>query len=385
MNEAPTLPRILIVDDEQINVKVLVDLLRPSYTLLIARDGFQALDRLRGDALPDLALIDVMMPGMTGLELCRKMKTDARLAEVPVIFVSALVQPYFETEGFEVGAVDYIAKPISPPIVLARVRTHLALRAASRELAKRNRTLEEIVEARTREVALTQDMTIQAFASLVEARDNETGAHVVRTKRYVHVLGEEMLRDPRFENSLTIREVELMAKAAPLHDIGKVGIADAILQKPGKLTPEEFEIMKRHATIGSNALTAVLREGAEFSKFLRFAIEITSAHHEKWDGSGYPNGLAGEWIPLPARLMALADVYDALTCRRVYKRAMSHEEAVTIITDGRGKHFDPGVVDAFVRRAVDFAEIAASLREPDREGEFSALPHALIGRERGAA
>ena len=364
-------PRILIVDDEPINVKVLVDLLRPNYSLIVARDGFQALDRLKADPLPDLALVDVMMPGMTGLELCRKMKTDARLVEVPVIFVTALGQPANETEGFDSGAVDYITKPVSPAIVLARVRTHLALRAASRELQSRNQSLEDLVAQRTRELALTQDMTIQALAGLVESRDKETGAHVLRTQRYVQALGEEMLRDPRFEAQLSPRQVELMAKAAPLHDVGKVGIPDSILQKPGKLTPEEFEIMKRHTVIGGEALAAVAAEARFGVGFLRYGVEIASSHHEKWDGSGYPKGLAGEQIPLAARLMALADVYDALTCERVYKPAFSHEEAMSMIIDQRGRHFDPGVVDAFLRRGDDFAAIAASLREPETEGSFS--------------
>jgi len=365
--DAPSPPRILVVDDEPINVKVLVDLLRPNYQLVVARDGFQALERLQNGVLPDLALVDVMMPGMTGLELCRKMKTDVRLAEVPVIFVTALGQPNHETEGFESGAVDYIAKPISPSIVQARVRTQLALRRASRELAERNRSLEEMVDQRTCELALTQEMTIQALASLVEARDNETGAHVVRTKTYVRILGEEMLRDPRYVGVLSMRDVELMAKAAPLHDIGKVGIPDAILQKPSKLTEGEFEVMKRHTLIGCHALDAAARQGAHSSDFLRYAIEISAGHHEKWDGSGYPYALSGELIPLSARLMALADVYDALTCKRVYKRAMTHEEAVGIIVEGRGKHFDPGVVDAFLRRDGDFAEIAVNLREPENQ------------------
>jgi putative two-component system response regulator len=372
------LPRVLIVDDEPMNLKVLVDLLRPNYTLVVARDGFQALERLKATPLPDLALIDVMMPDMTGLELCRRMRMDARLAEVPVIFVSALGQTSDETEGFESGAVDYITKPISPSIVQARVRTHVALRRATRALSERNQTLEEIVDQRTRELAETQDLTIQALASLVEARDNETGGHVVRSQRYVRLLGAEMRRDPRFEACLTQRDVELMAKAAPLHDIGKVGIPDAILQKPGKLTAEEYEVMKTHTIIGRRALSIVSGENTKPSEFLRFAIEITGSHHEKWEGTGYPEALAGEAIPLSARLMALADVYDALTCERVYKRALSHAEAKAIIETGRGGHFDPGVVDAFLRCERAFDEIAVSLRASDGEPRFGAFTHQAL-------
>jgi putative two-component system response regulator len=366
MIETPR-PRVLVVDDEPMNVKVLVDLLRPSYNVVVARDGFQALERLRTSPLPDLALIDVMMPGMTGYELSRRMQQDAALAEVPVIFVSALSQASDETEGFESGAVDYISKPISPTIVLARVKTHIALRNATRAMSERNQALEEIVEMRTRELAMTQDMTIRAFASIVEARDNETGAHLLRSQRYVRLLGEEMRRDPRFETRLTPRAVELMGKAAPLHDIGKVGIADSILQKPGKLTAEEYEIMKTHTDIGRRALMIVSGENSRTSDFMRIAIEITGSHHEKWDGTGYPEGLADEAIPISARMMALADVYDALTRERVYKPAMSHREAKAIIVAGRGSHFDPGVVDAFLRREREFEEIATTFRELDAE------------------
>lgn len=359
MPELQALPRILIVDDEPINVKVLVDLLRPAHHLIVARDGFQALERMASGPLPDLALIDVMMPNMNGLELCRRMKRDARLAEVPVVFVSALGQEHDEAEGFEAGAVDYITKPISPTITQARVRTHLALRRAWRELAVRNHDLEQLVEARTREVALTQDVTVRALASLVETRDNETGRHVIRTQHFVRRLAEEMRKDARYFQVLDDRAVDLMYKSAPLHDIGKVGIPDTILLKAGKLTADEFETMKTHTTLGRQALTAAAGASGENSEFLRYAIEITSSHHEKWDGAGYPRGLKGEQIPLSARLMALADVYDALTSARVYKRAMTHAEAAAIIDAGRGKHFDPAVVDAFMRCQPDFQAIAA--------------------------
>jgi putative two-component system response regulator len=366
-----SLPRVLIVDDEPMNVKVLVDLLRPNYSLIVARDAFQAIERLKTQPLPDLALIDVMMPGMTGLELCQHMRLDKRLSEVPVIFVSALGQDRDETQGFASGAVDYITKPVSPLIVQARVRTHIALHRATRELAGRNQSLEEIVAQRTEELARTQDLTVQALASLVEKRDNETSGHVVRTQRYVQSLGDELIGDPRYGPMLTKCSVALMAKAAPLHDIGKVGVPDAILHKPGRLTVDEYEVMKRHTTIGRDALAIVAGETGRGNEFLRYAIEITGSHHEKWDGSGYPDGLSGEAIPLPARLMALADVYDALTCKRIYKSAMSHEDAKQVIVEARGTHFDPAVVDAFLRREREFEAIARELRE-EHSGEVAA-------------
>ena len=364
MIDAEAKPRILIVDDEPINVKVLVDLLRPQYDLVVARDGLQALEQLKRDALPDLALVDVMMPNMDGLELCRQMKRDPRLAETPVIFVSALDQAREEAEGFEAGAVDYIAKPISPSIVLARVATHLALRRASRELALRNRTLEEAVRERTQELATAQDVTIHALTALVESRDQETGSHILRTQRYVRALALQLRLDSRYVRELDDHVVELMCKSSPLHDIGKVAIPDAVLLKPAKLTPEEFEVMKTHTSIGRDALIAAAGDPAKTTEFLRFAIEIAGGHHERWDGSGYPLGLKGAAIPLSARLMALADVYDALRCVRIYKSAMSHERARAIIFEGRGRQFDPGVVDAFARCEDHFAEIAQSLADP---------------------
>jgi putative two-component system response regulator len=363
--DAEAQPRILIVDDEPIAVKVLVDILRPRYGLVVARDGLEALERMKRDALPDLALVDVLMPGMGGLELCRAMKRDSRLGEVPVIFVSALGQSLHEAEGLEAGAADYIAKPISPPIVLARVGAHLALRRASRELARRNRTLEEAVGERTRELALAQDVTIHALTALVESRDQETGGHILRTQHYVRALARQMQSDPRYVCELDDHAVELMCKSSPLHDIGKVAIPDAVLLKPAKLTREEFEVMKTHTSIGRDALITAAGDPANTTEFLRFAIEIAGGHHERWDGSGYPQGLKGEAIPLSARLMALADVYDALRCARIYKPAMPHARAREIILEGRGRQFDPGVIDAFLRCEAIFAEIADRLADPD--------------------
>ena len=364
-------PRILIVDDEPISVKLLVDILRPRYGLVVARDGFEALERLKPDPLPDLALVDVLMPQMSGLDLCRAMKRDPRLAEVPVIFVSALGQSLHEAEGFEAGAADYIAKPISPPIVLARVGVHLALRRAARELACRNKTLEEAVIERTRELAYAQDVTIHALTALVESRDQETGGHILRTQRYVRALALQMRSDPRYLGALNDHVVELMCKSSPLHDIGKVAIPDAVLLKPAKLTREEFEVMKTHTSIGRDALISAAGDPANTTEFLRYAIEIAGGHHERWDGSGYPQGLKGEAIPLSARLMALADVYDALRCVRIYKAAMPHAQAREIILEGRGRQFDPGVVDAFVRCEVHFAEIADRLADPAESVAFA--------------
>ena len=350
--------RILVVDDEPINVKILVDLLRPTYSLVIAKDGAQALERLRGEALIDLVLLDVMMPEMDGLAVCRQMKNDPRTIDIPVIFISALGTTHDEMQGFDLGAVDYITKPISPSIVLARVATHIALRRARQTLAAQNSSLEQMVAERTQELALTQDVTIRALASLAETRDNETGHHLRRTQHFVKRLAEELRHHPHYTEHLTDRTIELMYKSAPLHDIGKVGIPDSILLKPGPLTPDEYAMMKTHPVLGQQALQAAIEEGSKPTEFLQYAIEICGCHHEKWDGTGYPNGLSKEEIPLSAQLMAVADVYDALVSRRVYKPALDHDEAIRIIEGDSGKHFNPAVVSAFGRCKVDFKAIS---------------------------
>jgi putative two-component system response regulator len=279
-----------------------------------------------------------------------------------------------ETRGFECGAVDYITKPISPMVVKARVRTHLQLRQAREELQVYNRELESKVEQRTQDVQRVQDVTIRALASLAETRDNETGNHVRRTQHYVRLLAERLRDHPRFAADLNDTTIALLFKSAPLHDVGKVGIPDAILLKPGRLDGEEFTIMKTHAELGRKALLAatldengqrIIPDDNEAGSFLRYACDIAGSHHEKWDGSGYPEGLKGEDIPLSARLMAVADVYDALICKRVYKPAFPHEEAVDIIVKGRGSHFDPDICDAFIEAGEAFQAIAQRFSDQD--------------------
>jgi putative two-component system response regulator len=269
--------------------------------------------------------------------------------------------------GFDAGAVDYITKPISPPIVVARVQTHLALKAAADFLKDKNAYLEKEVDKRTREVQLIQDVTIMAMASLAETRDNETGNHIRRTQNYVRALAKKLQRHVRFAATLDDATVDMLYKSAPLHDIGKVGIPDTILLKPGKLTPEEFEVMKTHTTLGRDAIIAAENLIDAPSTFLRMAREIAHYHQEKWDGSGYPEGMKGEAIPLSARLMALADVYDALISRRVYKPPFPREKAVAIIREGRGAHFDPDVVDAFVAIEQEFATIADEYADSEED------------------
>ncbi|MHB8204039.1 MAG: response regulator [Desulfomonilaceae bacterium] len=348
---------VLIVDDTPDNISVMSSLLKDLYRVKVATNGETALKIASSHDAPDIILLDIMMPGMDGYEVCRELKSSVLTKKIPVIFITSLLETEDETKGFDIGAVDYITKPVSPPVVLARVKTHLAL-------YDQNRTLEEKVRERTQDLVHGRDVTIHSMAVLAETRDNETGDHIMRTKNYVRILAERLMVHPRFRDSLDLESVELLFKSTPLHDIGKVGVPDRILLKPGKLTVEEFEEMKMHTVYGRNAILKAeeaLGDNPETS-FLRIAREITISHHEKWDGSGYPYGLKGQGIPISGRLMAIADVYDALVSKRVYKNSMPHEEAVQIITEGDGRtmpnHFDPAVLEAFVELNMQFKIIA---------------------------
>jgi putative two-component system response regulator len=351
-------PTILIVDDTPENLMLMNALLGDHYRTKVANHGERALQIAAQLPPPDLILLDVMMPGIDGYEVCRRLKAVPATAHIPVIFLTASTDSLDQQRAFDVGAVDFISKPVSAPVVLARVRTHVELKTSRDELSSRYRTLEEEVARRTREVMAIQDVTIRVIGSLAETRDNETGNHIRRTQNYVRLLATRLSAHPRFTAQLPPGVIESLYKSAPLHDIGKVGIPDHILLKPDKLTPEEFEIMKTHTVLGREAIErAEIELGFEVG-FLRFAKEIAQSHQEKWDGSGYPEGLVGEAIPLSARLMALADVYDALISKRVYKPAFSHDESMRLIANGRGTHFDPEIYDAFLDVADEFRKVA---------------------------
>ena len=360
-------PTVLIVDDAPENLTLLSELLKLLYRVKAARTGEKALQIAHSDEPPDIILLDVMMPGMNGFEVCRRLREDPQTSGIPVIFITAQGTADNEIRGLELGAVDYLTKPINPPTVLMRVDNQLRIKAAADFLRDQNEFLEQEVQRRTREVAAIQDVTILAMASLAETRDNETGNHIRRTQHYVSALAEHLRQHPRFAAELDDETRHLLFKSAPLHDIGKVGIPDHILLKPGRLTSEEFEIMKQHTTLGLEALAKAEERLGMDVPFLRLAKQIAYGHHEKWDGSGYPKGLAGDAIPLSARLMAVADVYDALISRRIYKNAMPHEAAVEYIRGQRGQHFDPDVVDAFVALQDEFRHIA------ERFGDHTAL------------
>ncbi|MDR3435354.1 two-component system response regulator [Telmatospirillum sp.] len=358
---------ILVVDDTPDNLSLLSSLLKDDYRVKVASSGEKALRIAATDNPPDLILLDIMMPGVDGYDVCRSLKADARTRDIPVIFLTAKTDVDSERKGLELGAVDYITKPISPPIVLARVKTHLRLKATADFLRDKNGFLEQEVAKRTQEVMAIQDVTILAMASLAETRDLETGNHIRRTQLYITALAIKLRSHPRFAPQLDDYTITMLSKSAPLHDIGKVGIPDRILLKPGRLSPEEFEIMKTHTTLGCEAIEHAERSLGARVEFLTMAKEIAYSHQEKWDGSGYPQGLVGDKIPLSARLMALADVYDALICRRVYKEGMPHEAAVAIIVEGKGTHFDPDVVDAFLEIEDEFRTIARLHADSDAD------------------
>ena len=359
---------ILVVDDTPDNLTLMSGLLKDNYLVKVANSGARALKIAQSETPPDLILLDIMMPEMDGYEVCRRLKADNKTRDIPIIFLTAKTEVVDETLGFELGASDYITKPISPPIVLARVETHLAIKRVQDFLKDKNTFLNSEINKRTAEIMAIQDVTINAMASLAETRDNETGNHIRRTQRYVKVLAEKLRFNPRFAHFLNDdKTIELLYKSAPLHDIGKVGIPDRILLKPGRFEPEEFEIMKTHTTLGRDAILQAEKDLGVEMPFLKYAKEIAYSHQEKWDGSGYPEGLSGDDIPISARLMAVADVYDALISRRVYKAPMPHEKAVEIIKDGKGSHFDPDMADAFLELQDEFKKIAAAYADSDAD------------------
>ena len=330
MTQAPDQrPRLLLVDDEPTNLQVLRHVLQADYRLLFATDGARALQVAR-EQRPDLVLLDIMMPHMDGYAVCRALKADAATASIPVIFITALNDSQDETAGFDVGGVDYLTKPVSPPVVRARVRTHLSL-------------------VRMDELRETRLQIVQRLGRAAEYKDNETGLHVIRMSHFAQLLALAAGCSPAWAEDLL--------NAAPMHDVGKIGIPDAVLRKPGPLDADEWATMRRHPEIGVEII------GEHPSGVLQLAREIALAHHEKWDGSGYPRGLAGEAIPLSARIVAIADVFDALTTRRPYKEPWPVQEAMNHIAAQAGKHFDPALVALFAPLLPQLLEIRARWAE----------------------
>ncbi|NNG25244.1 response regulator [Telluria aromaticivorans] len=316
MTQPNNRPLILAVDDEASNLQLLRQILQDHYRLLFAKDGARALELVRQEN-PDLILLDVMMPGMSGYEVCAALKANPATASIPVIFVTALTDTADELEGFNAGAVDYITKPVSPPIVRARVRTHLSL-------------------VRMEELRATRLEIVQRLGLAAEYKDNETGLHVIRMSHFSRILG--------IAAGLSEAEADDLLHAAPMHDVGKIGIPDRILQKPGPLDADEWKIMQSHVTIGAEII------GEHEGGMLALAGQIALTHHEKYDGSGYPHGLRGDEIPLVGRIVAIADVFDALTSKRPYKKAWTEEDALAFLREQRGRHFDPALVDLFLEQ-----------------------------------
>ncbi|MER2490502.1 response regulator [Catenovulum sediminis] len=335
---------ILIVDDAPSNIELLSNILRnDGHRVIAAAKGEIALRIAKGVNKPDLILLDVLMPDMDGHEVCRRLKANPHTMNIPIIFATSRNEEEDEQVGFALGAVDYMTKPFRPAVVSARVNTHLHLHYQTRHL-------QSLVDAKTTEVKNTQFKIIQKLGRAAEFKDNETGEHVIRMSWFARLLAEKNNMDPHF--------CELLFQAAPMHDIGKIGIPDKILQKPGKLDADEWEIMKKHAVFGADII------GDSKTPLLKLAREIALNHHEKWDGSGYPSGKAGEEIPVSARIIAIADVFDALTSERPYKRAWSEESAIELLQNEAGKHFDPNLVPKFIECLPEIRQIQKKHAEP---------------------
>ena len=347
---------IFIVDDDMTNLTVGANTLLDVYNVFTFNSGKLLLKRLARH-VPDMILLDVDMPVMSGYDVIRQLKSDDKNSQVPVIFLTAKSDSESELEGLTLGAIDYIAKPFSPPLLLKRIEVHLLVEAQKTELQDFNNNLLEMVDDKTKMVVELQNAILNSMTRLLDRRDDITGGHIERTQRYMYVLLKTILERGLFLDESSHWDLELAVQSTQLHDIGKVAIKDSILLKPGKLTKEEFEDIKTHPIVGEDVILEIERNTSEH-KFLEYAKVFTATHHEKWDGSGYPRGLKGEEIPVLGRAMAIVDVYDALVSVRPYKAAFTHEKAVDIILDSRGKHFDPEIVDLFLSVAAQFKQIA---------------------------
>lgn len=346
MSDRAPLGTVLVVDDTPDNIDVLSAALNGDYRVCAALNGERALALATTHPQPDIILLDVMMPGMGGHEVLRRLKEMAATRDIPVIFITAMSDQAEERRGLELGAVDYVTKPINPAVVKARVRTHLALSQQNRELAR-------MVRERTMELVRVRFEVIRLLGRAAEFRDNETGLHVVRMSHYTRLIAQRLGEPTEW--------VDLLFHAAPMHDVGKIGIPDHILLKPGRLDDDEWAVMKRHAEIGAKII------GEDPSDLFRMSREVALCHHEKWDGSGYPRALAGTEIPLSARIVAVTDVFDALTTARPYKSAWSVERAIALIKEESGRHFDPAIVEVFLTALPEVLEIREMYREDEGE------------------
>ncbi len=356
-------PYILIADDEDANRKLLLDFLTSlGYNVMEASNGQEALEQVLKHK-PDIIVLDINMPILDGYEVLKVIKSNPDTRIIPVIIITGLGDNESHIKAVELGADDFLIKPFNIHFLRARIRSLLTIKMLYDLTRKYQKRLEENNLELLNELVKTQEITIVALAKLAEFRDPETGEHLERMREYVRVLTTELKRMGKYEKYIDEKYIENIYKSTPLHDIGKVGIPDHILLKPSKLTPDEFEIMKKHTIIGGDAIKSAIEEAGMQTSFLDMAKHIAYNHHEKWDGTGYPFGLKGEDIPLSARITAVADVYDALTSRRVYKDAYRHEVAKEIISSEAGKHFDPEVVEAFFNREEEFIELKEKYKD----------------------
>jgi putative two-component system response regulator len=358
---------LFLVDDNMTNLTMGKNMLRDTYDVFLVPSG-QKLFTILEKVKPDLILLDIEMPGMNGYEACRRLRADTRYADILVIFLSAKNDSGSELEGLSLGAIDYISKPFSPPLLLKRIENHLTMSYQKQKLKTYNDLLQNMVEKRTYQVEELQSAILSTMAEMLEFRDAITGGHIERTGSFLKLLVDSMLKENIYREELLPWDLEHLISSAQLHDVGKIAISDMILNKPGLLSPEEFEIMKQHASIGEEAIKGIMEKTSE-NDFLFHARFFAASHHERWDGSGYPRGLKGKAIPLQGRIMAIADVYDALISRRPYKRPLSPAESKKIILEGRGTHFDPALTDLFDKLSGEFAAVAERCnRVPAGEG-----------------
>ena len=353
---------IFFVDDDITNLTVGDEILSEFYNVFTLNSGVLLLKMLN-KLSPDLILLDVEMPEMDGYETIRRLKSNNGTCNIPVIFLTAKSDSESELLGLSLGAIDYIIKPFSPPLLLKRIEVHLLVQSQKQQLINFNEKLQEMVDAKTKTIVELQNAILRTMAELVECRDDITGGHIERTQNYLKILLTALLEKGIDKEETASWDINLVLQSTQLHDVGKIVIKDSILQKPGKLTDEEFERIKKHTTFGELIIDKIKRSTSEI-EFLNYAKVFAGTHHEKWDGTGYPNGLKGKEIPVLGRIMAIVDVYDALVSKRPYKGALSHEAAVDIIKNERGTHFDPELIDLFLGVADKFREVTDNLK-PD--------------------
>ena len=348
-----------MVDDNLTNLTVGKNALLGKYKVFTIPSGKKLFEMLE-KTTPDMILLDIEMPEMDGYEIIRELRSNDATKMIPVIFLTARSDSSSELEGLSLGAIDYISKPFSPPLLLKRIEVHMLVEEQKHQLEDYNHNLQDMVDNKTKTVLDLQNAILRTVAELVECRDNTTGGHIERTQSYLRILVTALMKDDDYRDEVASWNIDFLLQSSQLHDVGKIAIKDSILQKPAKLTPEEFDEMKTHTSYGIKVIEKI-QENTTEATFLEYAKIFASTHHEKWDGTGYPSGLAGNNIPLQGRLMAIADVYDALISERPYKKPFTHEDAVEIIKNGSGSHFDPKLVEIFLEHEDKFREVSQSL------------------------